>query len=276
MLAKKINDIKIDGGRNDFPVIALGQYSVGQGASKVYPTTSDVSINQAYGVNGTSLQFERPSGTLIAVGDPNSDVGQYIKFTNKALSIDGSSDPYGNLKGLQIETRNQGKLDHLYALQTQARTSAGTGYEATNITGHYLEVKVDPSATAPTTLGHTNAVLYCAANAPANSYGVQAYNSTDGTYTYPQYGFIVNGSATHGLWKNGFAVTTGKVSEADFLCQNDVAIFTNAGVPSDGTSGEGAGFAGPGAICVDYTNSDLYVNANTKASPTWKLVTRAA
>ena len=213
MLGKKINGIKINGGRNDFPVIALGQYSVGQGGSKVYPTTAEISVNKTYGVNGVSFRFERPSGTLIAVGDPDSDVGQYLKFTNKALSVDGSGDPYGNLKGLQIETRNQGKVGTLYALQTQARTSAGTGYEATNVMGHYLEVKVDPSATAPTTLGHTKAVLYCAVDAPAASYGVQAYNSTDGTYTYPEYAFLVDGNV--GKWQYGLYIADSKVSVAD-------------------------------------------------------------
>lgn len=57
---------------------------------------------------------------------------------------------------------------------------------------------------------------------------------------------------------------------------NDVVLLTNAGVPTNGTSGTGAGLSGPGSICVDYTNANLYVNGNTKASPTWKLVTRAA
>lgn len=57
---------------------------------------------------------------------------------------------------------------------------------------------------------------------------------------------------------------------------NDVVILTNAGVPTNGGAGTGVGVAGPGSICVDYTNANLYVNGNTKASPTWKLVTRAA
>lgn len=57
---------------------------------------------------------------------------------------------------------------------------------------------------------------------------------------------------------------------------NDVVLLTKAGVPVDGGAGTGVGVAGPGSICVDYTNANLYVNGNTKASPTWKLVTRAA
>jgi hypothetical protein len=54
------------------------------------------------------------------------------------------------------------------------------------------------------------------------------------------------------------------------------SLFSNAGAPSNGTSGTGAGIAGPGSLCVDTTNFNLYINAGTLASPTWKLVTRAS
>lgn len=57
---------------------------------------------------------------------------------------------------------------------------------------------------------------------------------------------------------------------------SDVVDITGAGAPVDGTSGSGAGVAGPGSRYTDTTNKNLYINANTKASPTWKLVTRAA
>lgn len=58
---------------------------------------------------------------------------------------------------------------------------------------------------------------------------------------------------------------------------NDVQVLTVAGVPVDGTSGTGAGTAGPGSTVHDYTNGNVYVNggAGTKASPVWKLVTKA-
>jgi len=42
-----------------------------------------------------------------------------------------------------------------------------------------------------------------------------------------------------------------------------------AGVPVDGASGTGAGYAGPGSQITDYTNAFLYINTNTAASPTW-------
>ena len=50
----------------------------------------------------------------------------------------------------------------------------------------------------------------------------------------------------------------------------DVAYFTNAGVPVDGTTGKG--FAGKGSMCVDRTNGRWYQNrTGTKANPVWTL-----
>ena len=58
-------------------------------------------------------------------------------------------------------------------------------------------------------------------------------------------------------------------ADAGFAMANSVLIFSKAGVPSDGTSGDGVGLAGPGSLCVDATNKDVYMNTGTKASPTW-------
>lgn len=51
-----------------------------------------------------------------------------------------------------------------------------------------------------------------------------------------------------------------------------VFVLVNAGAPSDGTSGTAVGIAGPGCLLVDTTNAFLYINTNTKASPTWTKV----
>ena len=49
-------------------------------------------------------------------------------------------------------------------------------------------------------------------------------------------------------------------------------LIGNAGAPTDGTSGTGAGFAGIGSLVSDTTNGKLYINTGTKASPTWTVV----
>lgn len=49
---------------------------------------------------------------------------------------------------------------------------------------------------------------------------------------------------------------------------NNTGVFNIAGAPVDGTSGTLVGVAGPGSILMR-TNGSVYVNTNTKASPTW-------
>lgn len=50
--------------------------------------------------------------------------------------------------------------------------------------------------------------------------------------------------------------------------KNRVRIMTGSAAPSDGTSGTGAGKAGPGSLYLR-TNGTMYQNAGTTASPTW-------
>ena len=52
---------------------------------------------------------------------------------------------------------------------------------------------------------------------------------------------------------------------------NGVWVMSIAGAPVNGTSGTGAGFAGPGSILLRASNGTLYQNTNTVASPTWTL-----
>lgn len=56
------------------------------------------------------------------------------------------------------------------------------------------------------------------------------------------------------------------------LLKNSVRLFVLAGVPVNGTSGTEAGVAGKGSLVVDSTNGKLYINTNTKTSPTWTVV----
>jgi hypothetical protein len=55
-------------------------------------------------------------------------------------------------------------------------------------------------------------------------------------------------------------------------------FFKNAGVPANGAIGTGtqAGNAEKGAMLIDTTNAQLYLNNGTLASPVWKQITRAA
>jgi hypothetical protein len=64
-------------------------------------------------------------------------------------------------------------------------------------------------------------------------------------------------------------------NKAPLRLVRNVVVLVNDAAPVDGTSGTGAGTAGPGSMYVDTAGADLYINAGTLASPAWKLVTRA-
>lgn len=66
----------------------------------------------------------------------------------------------------------------------------------------------------------------------------------------------------YGRRLNPFAVMRG-------MADNYVGPFTNAGIPTNGTSGTFAGYAGPGALLFDITNGATYVNTGTRLSPVW-------
>lgn len=51
---------------------------------------------------------------------------------------------------------------------------------------------------------------------------------------------------------------------------NFIVVLNAAGAPVDGTTG--ATVAGPGSLYIDITAGKLYINTNTKASPTWTVV----
>lgn len=126
------------------------------------------------------------------------------------------------------------------------------------------------------------------ATTPPISFG-GSFEGNSGTGLYGSFGQMyhaINGADVVLINSSGLAMQnsktisgniSGNIAGATTLgMTNDVIILTNAGIPSNGGAGTGAGSAGPGSMCVDYTNANLYINANTKASPTWKLVTRAA
>lgn len=53
---------------------------------------------------------------------------------------------------------------------------------------------------------------------------------------------------------------------------NDVWNIVGSGAPTSGTSGTGVGLAGPGSMYADIGSGSIYVNTNTKASPTWTVL----
>lgn len=55
------------------------------------------------------------------------------------------------------------------------------------------------------------------------------------------------------------------------LIQNDILHVTGSGAPTSGASGTGVNMCGPGSTYTDTATGKVYINTNTKASPTWTL-----
>ena len=60
---------------------------------------------------------------------------------------------------------------------------------------------------------------------------------------------------------------------AKMLLGYHVGLFVGSGQPTDGTTL--AGVAGPSSLYFRTDAGVVYINTNTKASPTWKSVTHA-
>jgi hypothetical protein len=61
----------------------------------------------------------------------------------------------------------------------------------------------------------------------------------------------------------------GRFQVGELLMNKDRATFSGSGAPVNGTSGTGVGIGGPGSLYFRLSNGAIYVNTNTKASPTW-------
>lgn len=53
---------------------------------------------------------------------------------------------------------------------------------------------------------------------------------------------------------------------------NDTWLFTCPEAPTAGASGDGAGWAGVGSLCIAISTGKLYINTGSLASPTWTVV----
>lgn len=64
-------------------------------------------------------------------------------------------------------------------------------------------------------------------------------------------------------------LSKGAVSANFVRLFGSVWLFGAAVAPTNGTSGDGASWADKGSMYIDSNAGELYLNTNTKASPTW-------
>src|SRR3990167_3769380 len=116
--------------------------------------------------------------------------------------------------------------------------------------------------------------------ATANAaFGVD-WNASTGASGF-QYGLDLEGLAPHDnytdpYYSRGFLRFGGRKRTAtgEYTRVNDIVVMAGTAVPTDGTSGTGVAFAGPGSLYIRQSgsNSNLLINTGTAASPTWSAI----
>lgn len=95
------------------------------------------------------------------------------------------------------------------------------------------------------------------------------------------YGLDLEGPASHDSYaipryNSGFIRMGGRVRDAAgaLVTINDLVILGGTAATTDGTSGTGAGYAGPGSLYMRQggSSSTLLINTGTTASPTWAAI----
>lgn len=149
-------------------------------------------------------------------------------------------------------------------------------YPSAGVVGEIGDVTVDTlTAAVLAVMGGDSGKNVCGA-----MFGVDWHNSTPTSEA--DYGLDLEG-ATHDSYlapryRLGHVRLGGRFSNAGIVeTVNDLLVLAGTAAPTNGTSGTGAGNAGAGSLYVRQSgaNSKIYINGNTKASPTWNLVTSA-
>lgn len=216
---------------------------------------------------------DRVSGK-VATGDSNDAILR-MDHSNRALN-----DTNFIMRGINMSLQNRasGILNLLEGANISARQRGDSG-AITALRGMRIEAQVNVGSGAISTTVHGLQIdMQLEANMPSDSAGINVRNKSDGVYTLPTAAFAAKNNGTssckgfsYGLDLYDSAADT--CDKAEIRMNDEVCVLTGAGVPTDGTTG--AAFAAPGSLYIDITNKKLYINGNTKASPTWKLVTSA-
>ena len=217
---------------------------------------------------------DRLSGK-VASGDSNDAILR-MDFSNYALN-----DNNFIMRGINlgVQNRSAGTLNYLESASFTSRQRGDSGAIGL-LRGLYLSIIANVGSGAISTTVHGMLVeMQLEANMPSDSAGVVVKNKSDGVYTLPTAAFAAKNNGTssckgfsYGLDLYDSAAST--CDKAEIRMNSEVCILKGAGVPTNGTTG--AAFAGPGSLYIDITNMKLYINGNTKASPTWKIVTSAS
>lgn len=255
----------------EFPLLYAGRFTFGN-VTKEY-VGADVEVLPLEGISMLQFRFERPSGYAIANLDPNRDKAMYIKYTNYAECLTGST-PHAECYGLNVEVDQRGKIATCTGLYVFERIRD----EITTARICRFENQLGCGETVPNTFEGVRIDINNPNDSPADSAGLIINNKeTTGINTPPEAAIRIESGASSSGWLAAMYIAAGAITRAysrpvwihDETA--DIVLMVNNGAPTDGTTG--AGYAGKGSILIDYSTPRLYQNVGTKTTPNWDYVT---
>lgn len=278
---RKIGGVLITGdARSRYPLIAIGLYHRGQGASKVY-YSNDIDLVPTEGIDVLSLRAERPADYPIVDADPNTDKLIYGKITNRA-EMGSVGAETGGVYGVHFEVDQRAIINDVRGgrIYTRQRSGGSVG----TLRGFEVESKIDHGTPTPTTaLYNLDVRHHWAVDCPATeSAGIRVRAETDGNYVHPKSAILLSNKAlsSHRGFKTGInyesdalqgEAEAGTKSANIVIAEDGDAVFiVKAAAPSDGDFND---LAKKGCLLIDMTNARLYMNVGTKAATDWDYVT---
>lgn len=206
---------------------------------------------------GIAMKADRPAVDI----DASPESGLEALGTVSVLRVRGNvqhTDVTGELRVVNIQARPAKDIGTIDGINLECEAKAGA-----DISGRFAAIrgKMETAAEGGTIAKIVGLDIdFALTTAPTYGAGIALYSSGGQVLDY-------------GIDFTNVGSTPLTPDKAELRLSNDVCILTGAGAPSDGESGTGAGYAGPGSIYLDITNKTIRLNEGTKASPTWTTVT---
>ncbi len=206
------------------------------------------------------------SGTLQGSGGEYADAASYqdvaVDLTLAAAAGKDTGTAYlspimGNLLGAAL-TRTKNYLGGLIGAFSVTGSVAST-YPTGGVLAQVTDGVTDCDGAVVAYIDGDSAQTNCGA-----MFKVRTNNST--AASGPNFGLDLQDAAHDGY----LPVDAAFYKSAPVRIVSDVVVLVGAADPVNGTTG--ATVAGPGSLFVGTTSAKLWINTNTKASPTWTVV----
>lgn len=206
---------------------------------------------------GFTLKADRPAIDIDASPEEGLEVLGTVSVMRLRGNVRHTDLTSGELRVLNIQARPAKNIGTIDAINLECEAKEGADISNFRAIRAKMEIPTD-GGTVAKIVGLD--IAFALTTAPTYGAGIALYSQGGQVLDY---GIDFTNVGTNPL----------NPDKAELRLSHDVCIMVGSGAPTDGTSGTGAGYAGPGSLYIDYTAStvdNLYSNEGTKASPDWE------